>query len=914
MASFGSESKYRHSIGKRTPREQWYENLSISSRSIDTSLIDANAHFFAYAHGSGNGNALSVLPLTSTGKNHIPVSAAAYQLPLVRCGGGQLTAISFDPFVETRVLTGADDGSMKVWEFPDGGMSADITEATTSFSVSGGPLRFVKPHRSAHGLVATAAGQTVQLWSLGAESAFSTLADAHPAEVLSLEWSYGGGSLLTTCKDKMLRVIDPRSGSVSGAVECHGNNRDLKGRWAGAFDNILTFGFSSTRAREIALWDGRNLTTPLHRLRVDTNTGPLFPAFDPDTNLLAVGGRGDVSLRFFEVSSSAVAPLCSCATGEHHIHGLSLLPKTCNDLMANEVLRVLKLSDVDVEPVSLTVPRKHRGTFQSDLFPDTFAHLPSLTADEWIAGEDRDPMLMAIEDPGASRAAPAAARDEDAPAARPRASTASSRWSSALANKFKHIRGAEVDLHRTWFNLPISASAPDGDLLACSPAYFACPSTGGGGSSVVVKSLSAPSKGTPSDPVIVAHRSAVVSLSFSPFDPSVLAVGSDDCDVSVWRVPDGGLSESLGAEDALCYLRGHTNGVRTLDFHPVASSLLLSTSLDNTMRLWDVDAAAEARCFAFEAESGGTFNVSFDYTGDHVAAFHRDRKLRIYDLRCADGSGCTATVQPHAGAKGGRVAWCARDSSNGVVITTGWNRQSIRELKAWDWRNLSEPLKTTTLDQGSGALQPLWDEGAGVLYLCGRGDVSMQSFEVTSADGALAIYKGASFMSRSDPQVCCALLPKTTCDVRSLEITRMLRMTTSAVQPVSFTLPRAQDLKAYFNDDIYPDCRDFSAAPLNAADWIGGAAAEVPLVSLRPAGMELLSEKPVEERTSNSAILMAKVQEERRLERQTSAEFNRMSQLALQYAKYNENLSGGRHGNVDQKNECDDEVSDSEWD
>ena len=78
--------------------------------------------------------------------------------------------------------------------------------------------------------------------------------------------------------------------------------------------------------------------------------------------------------------------------------------------------------------------------------------------------------------------------------------------------------------------------------------------------------------------------------------------------------------------------------------------------------------------------------------------------------------------------------------------------------------------------------------------------------------------------------------------------------------------------------------------------------------------MELLSEKPVEERTSNSAILMAKVQEERRLERQTSAECNRMSQLALQYAKYNENLSGGRHGNVDQKNECDDEVSDSEWD
>lgn len=38
--------------------------------------------------------------------------------------------------------------------------------------------------------------------------------DCHPDLVYSACWNWDGSKLLTTCKDKKIRIIDPRSGNV----------------------------------------------------------------------------------------------------------------------------------------------------------------------------------------------------------------------------------------------------------------------------------------------------------------------------------------------------------------------------------------------------------------------------------------------------------------------------------------------------------------------------------------------------------------------------------------------------------------------------------------------------------------------------------------------------------------------------
>lgn len=43
----------------------------------------------------------------------------------------------------------------------------------------------------------------------------------------------------------------------------------------------------------------------------------------------------------------------------------------------------------------MTVPRKSE-LFQEDLYPDTLSDEASLTADEWLAGEDAEPCTMSL--------------------------------------------------------------------------------------------------------------------------------------------------------------------------------------------------------------------------------------------------------------------------------------------------------------------------------------------------------------------------------------------------------------------------------------------------------------------------------------------------------------------------------------
>jgi coronin-1B/1C/6 len=41
-----------------------------------------------------------------------------------------------------------------------------------------------------------------------------TVIDCHPDAIFDVAWNYDGSRLVTSCKDKIFRVIDPRTGAV----------------------------------------------------------------------------------------------------------------------------------------------------------------------------------------------------------------------------------------------------------------------------------------------------------------------------------------------------------------------------------------------------------------------------------------------------------------------------------------------------------------------------------------------------------------------------------------------------------------------------------------------------------------------------------------------------------------------------
>mgnify|MGYP002637546213 CR=1 FL=1 len=65
-----------------------------------------------------------------------------------------------------------------------------------------------------------------------------------------------------------------------------------------------------------------------------------------------------------------------------------------------------------------------------------------------------------------------------------------------------------------------------------------------------------------------------------------------------------------------------------------------------------------------------------------------------------------------------------------LLATTGFSRQSDRQLFIWDARNTADPLSKTDVDQASGSLMPFYDPDAALLYLAGKGDCNIRYYEV----------------------------------------------------------------------------------------------------------------------------------------------------------------------------------------
>lgn len=331
MASFGiRESKYRNTIVTVSKREKFYENIKDASLQEPTLGLTATTSSFAYHSSQGCGSAIGVLPLTSTGKNHVPLISAAYQQPLIRYGA-VVTDIQFNPFDSQQLVCCSNDGSLKVFEIPVDGLVTDVTgplgvyrtSVTGSNSSNAGTDAFkgLAMHPLASGIVACRGTRTISLFDLsspsltttGSSSVMTTDVNTFDGDLYSLSWSYDGNLLVTTSKDKRIRILDPRLGKgqmVVANVPGHANIRYSTTQWLNNDFHFISCGHGSAMEREMMLWDVRKLInnhdddhTYISRDRIDASIGPMMPLFDHDTGLLVLAGKGDTTIRLYEFSS-----------------------------------------------------------------------------------------------------------------------------------------------------------------------------------------------------------------------------------------------------------------------------------------------------------------------------------------------------------------------------------------------------------------------------------------------------------------------------------------------------------------------------------------------------------------------------------------------------------------------------------
>ena len=130
-------------------------------------------------------------------------------------------------------------------------------------------------HPNADNVLASTSGDyTLKLWDVIKSSNIMTL--KHPDMIQSLSFNREGSVLVTTCRDKKIRIWDPRMEKVAQEASSHAGAKNSRAVFINS-DRVATAGFGKMSDRQLGLWDVKNLAEPIGGLTMlDQSAGVIM--------------------------------------------------------------------------------------------------------------------------------------------------------------------------------------------------------------------------------------------------------------------------------------------------------------------------------------------------------------------------------------------------------------------------------------------------------------------------------------------------------------------------------------------------------------------------------------------------------------------------------------------------------------
>jgi len=348
----------------------------------DSNFVSVCPTYIAVAWQVGGGGAVGVFPVNKPGKLDNPGLFSGHASPVLD--------LAFNPFNDRILATVSEDCYGKVWEIPKEGHEGQRID---------NPAQNLKGHQRkvgalewngvADNVLATAGTDyDLKIWDVSCGKDVITVG-GHGGIIQSLNWNYTGSQVVTYCKDKKMRIIDPR-GSDKSEVETHQGVKGGRAIWMGKHDKIVSVGFSKNAEREYIVYDARNLSAPLTRAGIDNSAGVLMPFYDEDSELLFLAGKGDGKIGYYELDPTGPANemvnFVSNYSSNEPTGGCGYMPKRGCDVSTNEIVRLYKQTGQVLQPLSFKVPRKS-DMFQDDIFPPCRSDEPAFTHTQWFSAE-----------------------------------------------------------------------------------------------------------------------------------------------------------------------------------------------------------------------------------------------------------------------------------------------------------------------------------------------------------------------------------------------------------------------------------------------------------------------------------------------------------------------------------------------
>ncbi|XP_070618761.1 coronin-2B isoform X2 [Erythrolamprus reginae] len=200
-------SKFRNVYGKVANREHCFDGIPITRNVHDNHFCAVNTRFIAIVTESAGGGSFLVIPLEQTGR-------IEPNYPKVCGHQGNVLDIKWNPFIENIIASCSEDTSVRIWEIPDGGLKRNMTEAVLELYGHSRRVGIIEWHPTTTNILFSAGyDYKVLIWNLDIAEPVKMI-DCHSDVILCMSFNSNGSLLATTCKDRKLRVIEPRSGKV----------------------------------------------------------------------------------------------------------------------------------------------------------------------------------------------------------------------------------------------------------------------------------------------------------------------------------------------------------------------------------------------------------------------------------------------------------------------------------------------------------------------------------------------------------------------------------------------------------------------------------------------------------------------------------------------------------------------------
>lgn len=393
-------SKYRHIAGKSAMKIHQYENMKVLSEAAQNRAIAGNAQWIAVSW-QGIAGRIGIFDVAKD-KGRAPTEMGLLET------GSQVLDFGFNPFKASQLATAGENAVIKIWDIPSTGVRSlkkNLTEAQAELRGHQHKVVSLDYHPTVENLLLSSSGDlTAKLWDISAEKDQLTLRGFEDL-LISSAWNFAGNRLATTSKDRILRLWDVRQEQCVQSGSDIGGMLGTKVAWHGKEESkVILVGFDKNSERTIQIVDFKKMGEPLATLRIDNSSSVLTPVFDPDTGVLMLWGKGDTSIKFFEINEEGamIHALTDHQTSTPQI-GIAPLHKTNCNVRDVEIAKVYKLTQNVIDTITFTVPRTKKELFQDDIYTPTLSSEPSNDAASWFSGSDKAPKEISLQPAGMNK-------------------------------------------------------------------------------------------------------------------------------------------------------------------------------------------------------------------------------------------------------------------------------------------------------------------------------------------------------------------------------------------------------------------------------------------------------------------------------------------------------------------------------